>query len=304
MPCFNGAAHLHSSVASALGQSFADMELIVVNDGSTDDSAAQLSTIHDPRLRVIDQPNCGVSAARNAGIAAARGEFIAFLDADDTWHPDCLRELHAAAVKSRATITYCGWQNLGLPGGRGQPYIPPDYEATGKLDRLFDNCGWPIHACLTRRDAVVGAGGFDTRFKTSEDWMLWLKIARNQPIHRVPKVLAYYHFHGSAQATNQRARVAINHFEAQRAFLQEHPEDAQRLAPSARKQATWGRLFERGLECHWKGDFQPARQIFRAAFEFGDRDPRHMKYLLPSLLPEPLHRALLWLAGRRREAAP
>ena len=304
MPCFNGANHLRTSVSSVLGQSCDDLELIVVNDGSTDDSAAILSTFHDVRLTVIDQPNGGVSAARNTGIAAAQGAFVAFLDADDTWEPNFLAAMHAALdARPDAAIAYCGWQNVGLPGPRGQPYVPPDYEADSKLSRLFDNCGWPIHACLTRREAIVTVGGFDPRFRTSEDYLLWLNIAKDQPIHRVPRVLAYYHFHGDGQATSNRAQVAINHVLAQRAFLDEHPLDAAKIPLAQRKHSTMGRLIERGLECHWNGNFEPARQVFRAAFAFGDREPAHLKYLLPSLLPRSLHRMLVSFASWCRPPA-
>jgi glycosyltransferase involved in cell wall biosynthesis len=293
MPCFNAAAHLQASVASALGQSFAYIELIVVDDGSTDGSAAILAGIQDPRLRVHSQPNRGVCEARNAGISMARGEYIAFLDADDTWHPDCLRELHAALAASPAALAYCGWQNIGLAGPRGEPYLPPDYEDGHKLLTLFDNCRWPIHACLTRREAIAAAGGFDRRFKTSEDYLLWLKIGKDHPIVRVPQVLAYYHFHDAGQATGNKALVAINHFLAQRAFLAEHPADAHRIPAAARRASMEGRLVQRGLECHWNRDLDHARPIFRTLLRVGHAEPRHWKYVLPALLPRPVHAFLM-----------
>ena len=304
MPCFNARQHLPSSVASVLAQTFADWELIAVDDGSQDDTLVWLKAQTDPRIRWVSQPNRGVSAARNAGIALARGRFLAFLDADDTWHREFLLTMTGALhERPDAVLAYCGWQNLGLTGGRGQPYVPPDYEADGKLGRLFGNCGWPIHACLTRRDAILAAGGFDPRFKTSEDFLLWLKIAKDQAICRVPEVLAYYHFHGAAQATGDQARVAINHFRAQRAFMDECPLDAAKIPVAQREHSTMGRLVERGLECHWRGDFEAAREIFRAAFALGNRDARHLKYLLPSLLPRPLHRMLVSIANWRHSPA-
>ena len=304
MPCYNAYDHLPRSVGSVLAQTFEDWELIAVDDGSTDGTRAWLEGLSDTRIHVHPQPNRGVSAARNAGLGCARGEYVAFLDADDTWEPDFLAAMHAALdARPDAALAYCGWQNVGLPGPRGQPYVPPDYEADIKLSRLFDNCGWPIHACLTRREAIVTVGGFDPRFRTSEDYLLWLNIAKDRPIHRVPRVLAYYHFHGGGQATSNRAQVAINHFLAQRAFLDEHPLDAAKIPLAQRKHSTMGRLIERGLECHWSGDFDPARQVFRAAFAFGDRDPAHLRYLLPSLLPRSLHRMLVSFASWCRPPA-
>ena len=301
MPCFNAKPHLAASVASALDQSFGDIELIVVDDGSTDGSTAILADIRDPRVRVLTQCNSGVCAARNAGLVMARGEFVAFLDADDTWHPDCLQELHGALENSPAAIAYCGWQNIGLPGPRGEPHVPPDLEGNGKLRTLFDNCQWPIHACLTRCDAIMAAGGFDPRFKTSEDYLLWLKIGKEHPLIRVPRVLAYYHFHGVAQATGNKARVAINHFHAQCAFVAEFPGDARRIPPHALWASMEGRLLQRGLECHWNRDLAHARPIFRTLLREGRsewRHWRHWRYALPAFLPAPVHAALMRLADR------
>ncbi len=301
MPCFNAARHLCASVTSALAQSFADFELIVVDDGSTDDTPAILASVDDPRVRVHTQPNRGVCAARNAGLALARGQFVAFLDADDTWDADCLRELHAALELSGATLAYCGWQNVGLPGSRGLPFVPPDYEDNSKLLNLFDNCRWPIHACLTRRDAIVAAGGFDPRFKTSEDYLLWLKIGKSHPIMLVPRVLAFYHFHDGGQATQDRAGIAINHFRAQRAFLDDFPGDARRIPPEARWASMEGRLVQRGLECYWKRDLAHARPIFRTLLREGHVKLPLLKYMLPALLPLPLHE---FLVRRRDGRAP
>lgn len=303
MPCFNAAAYLHSSISSALSQSFTDLELIVIDDGSTDESASILAAEEDPRMMVLTQQNRGVCAARNAAIAVARGEFIAFLDADDTWHPDCISLLHAAITQSGATIAYCGWQNVGLPGPRGDPYVPPEYEDSEKLIHLFDNCRWPIHACLTRHRAITEVGGFDARFKTSEDYLLWLKIAKDKPIVRVPRVLAYYHHHAGVQATHDKASAAINHFRAQRSFLDDHPDDALKISAQARQTAMFGRLTESGLKCYWNGELIHARKIFRTLLREGRASPRHWKYMIPSLLPYPVHAFLVRrLRGEHRSA--
>ena len=144
MPCYNGEAFLAEAVGSVLAQTFRDFELIVVDDGSTDGSADILARYVDP-VRVIRQTNRGVSAARNVGIAAARGDFIAFLDADDTWESEFLDEMVKGMADPRTAIAYCGWQNVGV--GAGKPFVPPDYEGPDKMGHLLCFASlWPIHA--------------------------------------------------------------------------------------------------------------------------------------------------------------
>lgn len=294
MPCFNGSAHIKTSVESALGQSFQNIELIVVDDGSTDESLNVLEKIRDHRFKVVAQSHAGVSAARNRGLAEAKGRFIAFLDADDTWHPQFLEKLYCVLeTHPRAALAYCGWQNLGLPGGKGKPFVPPDYEQTNKIDVFLRGCRWPIHAALTRRDAIKESKGFDERFATSEDYLLWLRIATRYPIVRVPEVLAYYHFHEGAQTTRDRARAAFNHLLAQQEFLQDRPDVVTKLGRRRMLDLTYGELLKKGFICYWEQDLDAARRIFRHIMKTGYGTPRDWKYMLPALLPRSLHLALI-----------
>ncbi|WP_020160647.1 glycosyltransferase family 2 protein [Methylobacter marinus] len=294
MPCFNAEKHLAASLASVFRQSYDNLELIVVNDGSTDGSWSLLQSIGDPRLRVLDQANAGVCRARNQGIKAAKGELIAFLDADDTWHAECLEKLYQALCAApSAALAYCGWQNIGLPGGQGEPYVPPDYETADKLALLFENCCWPIHACLSKKALIFEAGLFDESLVTSEDFLLWLKIGTRYPIQRVPEVLAFYHFHDGLQATRNKERAALNHWNAQRVFLDRHPLAADKLGARRIRRLMHGELLRRGFECYWKRDIRSARIIFRKVMRHGYGSIRDWKYMLPSLLPLPLHQTLL-----------
>ncbi len=303
MPCYNAEAHLPQSIGSVLAQTFEDWELIAVDDGSRDGTLDWLNHHGDPRLRVHHQHNQGVSAARNAGIALARGRHIAFLDADDTWSPAFLAHM-LAALESRpdAVLAYCGWQNLGLPGGRGLPYVPPDYETPDKEVELFSSCRWPIHAALIRRKTLESAGGFDPQLKNAEDFLLWLKIAARAPIVRVAEVLAFYHFHGGPQASNNRARAAMHLFEAQQTYLRQRPDFGARLGFSRTRQILYGGLLGEAFECYWNRDLDTARALFRRALAagYGGR-PSQWKYLLPALLPMPLHRILIQLIEHSRK---
>ena len=297
MPCYNAAAYLPTSVGSVLSQTLIDWELIAVDDGSTDLTLNWLQTHADKRIRTLTQHNQGVSAARNAALAIAQGQYVAFLDADDTWTADFLEKmLTALQVQPNAVLAYCGWQNVGLPGGRGEPFVPPDYENPDKAATLFAGCRWPIHAALVKREAVLVAGGFDPSLKNAEDYALWLRVATGASIVRVPQVLAFYHFHDGIQASSNRARAALHHLHAQRRYLSQHPDFHTLLGKNKAHVLMWDELLARGYMCYWKRDLPAARKIFRAVMKQGYGTLSDWKYMLPAWLPESWHR---WLIGQR-----
>lgn len=299
MPCYNAAAHLARSVGSVLAQTEPGWELIVVDDGSTDNSRDLVAAFNDSRIRLVAQANQGASAARNRGVAEARGEFLAFLDADDVWAPEFLAQL-STALRARpdAALAYCGWQNVGLPGARGEPFIPQDYERPGKVEALLAGCRWPVHAVMVRREAVINAGGFDRSLPNCEDYALWLNLATKAAIVRVPQVLAYYHFHSQEAQKSRKfvARRALAHLRAQTLFIEANPELVAGTAPERMRDLTYGELQRRGFECYWARDLPAARTIFRAVMKgrygtFGD-----WKHMVPSLLPLRIHEHLVqWL---------
>jgi len=294
MPCHNGRIHLPRSIGSIQSQTFTDWELIVVDDGSSDGSADWVSGLADDRIRCIRQANAGVSAARNAGLAKARGEYIAFLDADDSWSPAFLDRMHdLLRISPQAVLAYCGWQNVGLDGDRGKPFIPPDYETPDKEAVLFAGCRWPIHAVLARRKAIEAAGGFDPRLRNAEDYALWLDVAAKAPIVRLPEVMAQYYFHSSTQASSQHARAALSFASAQLDYLARHPDFAAALGRHRRRELVWGALLRKGNECHWKRELTEARQIYRAVMLAGYGQPADWIRMLPSVLPLSLHRRIV-----------
>lgn len=301
MPCFNAEHHLARSIASVQAQTFQSWELIAVDDGSMDATGELLANFvaEDERIQKSSQPNQGVSAARNHGLALARGAYVAFLDADDTWDAHFLEKLVVAMQGcTDAVLAYCGWQKLGLGGGRGKPFVPPNYETADKAETLFAGCRWPIHAAISKRQAVLMAGGFDTSLKNAEDYALWLRVGTSAPIVRVPEVLAYYHFHGDAQASSSKARAAFHHLRAQICYLDERPEFRRYLGRSRARALTVGNLLARGYECYWSRDLACARPIFRAVMKHGYGRLSDWKYMLPALLPESWHRRLLGMRDR------
>lgn len=300
-PCFNAAPRIGTSIEAVLSQSYSDWELIIVDDGSTDGAADVVRAFSDPRIQLIEQPNGGPSAARNTGLKQARGTYIAFLDADDSWDGAFLgRMVDALEARPEAALAYCGWQNLGVAGGRGAPFIPPDYERPDKVDTLLGGCRWPIHAAVTRAHRIREVGGFDESLRASVDYDLWLRVACWHPVVQVPEVLAYYHHHEGEQVTKNRLRVALSHWRAQRKLLATHPEIERQLGRRRVRQLLIGELLQRGYRSYWDRDLATARVLFRTVIRHGYGKPRDWLYMLPSVFPERWHNAILDARERKR----
>lgn len=304
MPCYNEAKHVERSILSVQAQTRGDWELIVVDDGSTDGSWPLLTSLSatEPRIKLLRQQNAGAGAARNRGLGVARGRFIAFLDADDTWDPRFLEVMSAALDNNpEAGIAYCGWQNVGLPGGQGLPFIPPDYETPAKLEALLEGCRWPIHGALTRAPLIRGCGGFDETLSSCMDYDLWLRLGTEQRLQRIPAVLAFYHHHDGNQITHNRSRVALNHFRTQGKFLEHHPHVGRRLGAFRVRQLTVGELLRRGYAAYWQRDLPAARAIFRVVMKYRYGTAKDWLHMLPCLLPLCVHaRVLQYIDSHRR----
>lgn len=185
-----------------------------------------------------------------------------------------------------------------MPGPRGEPFIPPDYETPAKLEALLGGCRWPIHAALTQRAAIMAAGGFNPHYANAEDYALWLQVATVAPIARVGEVLAFYHFHGAAQASANHARAALQLWQAQREFLASHPQNVSQIGRDQAATLSHGTLMQHGFERYWARDLEGAQHIFRTVMRYGYGAPRKWLYMLPSWLPLSWHQTMLQLFER------
>lgn len=306
MPCYNAAPYVQQAIESVLCQSYGDVELIFVDDGSSDDSptiAKNLAQQHAGRITLLCTNREGPYPARNFGLAHAQGEFVAFLDADDYWAHDFLEQLHLRLVASDAALAYCGWQNVGATDRTNEPYVPPDYELGDKLELLLRAAApWPIHAALVRKSVIDEAGSFDTSFATCMDYDLWLRIGAARPIVRVPEVLAYYRFHPGGQITSKQWRQAENVWLVKKKFVAAAPRLVARFSRQRLEELIDGALLRRGYDCYWRRDLVSARRIFRRSIRAGGWKLKDLKYLLPALLPEGLYLRLIGRAdGRNRK---
>jgi glycosyltransferase involved in cell wall biosynthesis len=192
IPTRNRARLLHRTLESVLKQSSENLEVIVVDDGSTEAVAASA----DPRVRLLRNPKpTGVSAARNRGIAAAHGEWIAFCDDDDLWAPNKLQQQLTAAGRASANWAYAGDVNVDdqlrvLSGGP-----PPDPEAVMALLPRFNPLASGGSNVVVRSNILAEVGTFDPTLRRTEDWDLWIRIASKGPPACVRQPLVAYRFH-------------------------------------------------------------------------------------------------------------
>lgn len=205
IPTWNRATSVLRAIDSVLAQDYTDLELIVVDDASTDDTAYAVRGIADPRVRLLEQPvNHGVAAARNRGIDAARAPLIAFLDSDDTWLPGKLSRQVALmeAAPAQIGLVYGGTENRTsdgaerwTPSWRGDVFAPI---------LLVNGLHGAASTALIRREVFDMVGGFDTAFPAIEDYEMWTRIARFWQVDFVPEPCAAYFDAVSGDTAGQR----------------------------------------------------------------------------------------------------
>ena len=181
-PAYNAAGYLPETVRSVLGQTFTDLELLIVDDGSTDDTLAVALRLAatDPRVRVVSTPNGGPAAARNTALRSARGEFVALLDSDDVMRPDYLvRQLAVFDACPDASIVTANAVNCGGgPTFDGKPFWPrvAGLERTTLL-QLIEHEDAVCILSVFRRSVYATIGGFNPAFNGNEDYEFWLRAA-------------------------------------------------------------------------------------------------------------------------------
>jgi glycosyltransferase involved in cell wall biosynthesis len=196
MPAFNVAPYIGEAIESVLGQTFADLELLVVDDGSTDGTevVAEGYAARDSRVRVIRQTNGGISTARNRALRIATSPVIAILDSDDAWDPAYLR-VQMAILDTRANVDVVTGNAWFLGGSQnGRPARPwPDLRPAPTLaDMLADETAVFIMSIFRRR-VYEAIGPFDEGLRTNEDYDFWLRAAcANFVFHRNDQPLGYY----------------------------------------------------------------------------------------------------------------
>lgn len=285
MPCFNGGAYLREAVDSVLCQSYPNVELIVIDDGSTDNSLDILAE-YNSRITLIRQQNQGPYPARNKGLEHCQGEYIAFLDADDYWSPQFLREMAMDLDRSDTDVVYCGWQNVGATHISAEPYIPPDYNEDHLVSRFIKSCPWPIHAAVVKRSVLDKLGGFREDYFSSMDFDLWLRmltVTRKIRLH--PEVLAYYRWHDNGQISSVKWKQVINAWKVRKDFVRSNPELVADIDEIKLSEMIDGAVKLAAYRAYWDRSLVSARRLFLKTIAIGNWSARDLRYCLFSFLP-------------------
>jgi len=200
---YNAIAYLPSTVDSVIKQTFTDFELLIVDDGSTDETVEWVSKLVDPRVRLISQANQGVSVARNQGIANAQGEYIAFLDADDLWEPIKLeKQVNCLDENPQVGLVHTSIVNIDEQGKFLAAVDASDVQGNVLKHIVEENlilCG---SAPMVRRSCLEAVQGFDQKLMSAEDWDLWIRLAARYDFAVVREPLVLYRQHLNSKSNN------------------------------------------------------------------------------------------------------
>jgi glycosyltransferase involved in cell wall biosynthesis len=214
MPSYNSAEFIDEAIRSVLAQTYRDFELLVCDDGSSDDTLAIADAFaaQDPRVRVLRNSHGGVSRNCNAGLQAARFPWIARLDADDVALPDRLERQMAAALERPEVVAWGGDARLVNRHGaylrhvRLGPRNLREYEDLRAGDRVIYILGPTV---MFRRDLALELGGYDPRFDSAEDIDLLNRLADRGPVLSLPHTMTLYRVHGSSVTSDKSARQQV-----------------------------------------------------------------------------------------------
>lgn len=208
MPSYNTGKYIGDSIRSVLAQTYKNWELIIVDDCSTDDSDAIVAAFADPRIRYLKNPvNSGAAVSRNWGLREAKGRWIAFLDSDDTWHPEKLEKQVRFMEQTGYKFTYTDYK-IQL-NGTWLPYI---YYGPDKVTKrkMKDYCYFSTITVMYDRE-YVGLIQIEP-VKKNNDYAMWLRVIEKAPCYRLPECLSYYIKHDGSISSGSKWKLIRHHY--------------------------------------------------------------------------------------------
>ena len=235
IPTFDRPALVPEAIASALAQTHREIEVIVVVNGATPEVTEKVKRCGaQPRVRVVEMERANLAAARNYGMSLARGEWIAFLDDDDVWLPEKIELQLAAAVATGADLITCDYVKFDAGGdiaGTGLPALPDGLSYAEAL--MLENYLSGGSAAMVRAAAIRSLGGFDPRLNGCEDWDMWRRMAWENKISRLDRVLVKYRQHSTnmTRGYSRTVQALVIHFAK---LLEDTPPRLHHMFPAAK----------------------------------------------------------------------
>lgn len=293
IPAYNAAQFIAATLESALAQTLKDTEIIVIDDGSKDGTASVVQAF--PNVRYVRQANGGVSTARNHGAVLAQGQFLAFLDSDDIWHPDKLRqqvqafEQHPDSVFCRTAFTYQDEDEQRIRLGAERQDAP--HSITPDLLPSFLHPYFATSTVMVRKSAFDEAGGFDASLRIAEDVDFYLRVLAKHPkmIYMTEALVHKRTVEGSLGDDSASGYVQL--LKVYDRFLAQHPQARHVLGESNIARAYHKLHLDLARSHLWKGENKDAR---RAAWHATRHGPSSASWVLiaKSLIPIGLRRGL------------
>lgn len=245
IPAYNGEDTLDETLRSVRGQTYGALDIVVVDDGSSDGTAdiARRHAALDPRVRVIVQANGGVAKARNTGWQSSEAEFFAFVDADDLWTQDKIERQMEVMIREGAGLAY-SWYLLIDGGSRIIGYGPPATQSGDVLDAIFEsNFIGNGSSALVRRQALIDANGFESGLHQAgaqgcEDLMFYCRVAEKHGFAVVPDYLIGYRTLPNNMSSNL-SRMLHSWMLVRQEMIGRHPDRAAHLDKGLRDYAQW-----------------------------------------------------------------
>jgi glycosyltransferase involved in cell wall biosynthesis len=292
VPSYNSAHLVADAVDSVLAQTYPHVELIVVDDGSKDDTRQVLAR-YGERLRYVHQENRGLSGARNTGIGHARGELLAFLDADDKWLPEKLsRQVEALLANPRAAFAHTEVLYWDSQTGAAESRPKERHEFTGACyRRLFAGNQIIVSTALVRRERLEKVGLFDEAIRrpSTQDYDAWLRLARHAEVVYVPEPLVYYRVHAANASKNAVMMLEDELYVIEKA-LREDPSLVREVGRRGVKNRFFGIYSGIGFRNYERGNREEARRAFAQALGYRPSSYPVLKLWLATALPAPVVR--------------
>jgi glycosyltransferase involved in cell wall biosynthesis len=295
IPTYNHEQFIGQALESVFSQTFRDFELIVVNDGSPDDTEEVLRPhIESGKIQYIRQENQGVAAARNRGAAEARGEYLAFLDDDDCWPPDKL-EWQVAAMEAANMVMVGGMNDSERLPAPLEVLARAEHQTLKTADFFERNPFGSPGQTMIRRSAFESVGGFDTEVWGVDDHDLWIRLSCLGEIRKYWRLALFYRFH-DANASLDYARMTFN---LKKVIVKnaniagrENMQKFGRLGHRYLFNYSGKKMIWRAGACLFLGEFQKAASIFGDVFRYYEgrvfKDPKLFGMLALALIKIPM----------------